>query len=132
MKLAIPMAFAVVVGACASADTTSPDAGPTGPTGPSGPSPAGMVEMQSSIDPYGTGAANAFSPQSVTISRTGSVTWTNPTGVTHNVTFAPASGTPADIPAHSSGSNTRDFNTVGTFAYQCTLHSGMSGTVVVQ
>ena len=88
--------------------------------------------MQSSIDPYGTGASNSFSPQSVTIPRTGSVTWTNSTGLLHNVTFTPATGVPADIPSYSSGSQARDFNTVGTFAYQCTLHSGMSGTVVVQ
>jgi plastocyanin len=71
---------------------------------------------------------NAFSPASVTILRTGTVTW-NWTGGPHNVTFTDA----------NSGNRTtgetfaRTFNTTGSFSYQCTLHPGvMTGTVAVQ
>ncbi|MGI8617786.1 MAG: cupredoxin domain-containing protein [Gemmatimonadaceae bacterium] len=69
---------------------------------------------------------------SVTIQTGGSVTWNNTSGVTHNVTFAAATGAPQNIPNHASGSNSRTFNTLGTFAYSCTLHAGMNGSIAVQ
>lgn len=77
------------------------------------------------------GESGSFSPSSVTIGRTGTVTWTNATGTAHNVTFA-GSGAPANIPNYSSGSNARTFANVGSFSYQCTNHAGMNGTVTVQ
>lgn len=76
--------------------------------------------------------AAAFSPSSVTITRNGTVTWNNTSGVTHNVTFAGTTGAPSSIDDHSSGSNARSFGTAGTFNYSCTLHGGMNGSVVVQ
>lgn len=71
---------------------------------------------------------NAFSPASVTILRTGTVTW-NWTAGPHNVTFSDAnSGNRA-----SGETFARTFNSTGSFSYQCTLHPGiMAGTVVVQ
>ena len=71
----------------------------------------------------------SFDPDAVHIAANGSVTWTNNSGQTHNVTFA-AAGIPT-IPAHSSGSSSRTFTTAGNYAYQCTLHAGMTGTVIV-
>lgn len=70
-----------------------------------------------------------FSPSSVDIVVGGSVTWNFQT--LHNVTFAFAPGVPANIPNTSSGSVGRSFNTAGTFNYQCTLHPGMNGVVIV-
>jgi plastocyanin len=105
---------------------------PPPPPGPGNPGPTADVAMNSSDDGYGGNAVNAFVPGSVTITRTGTVTWSNPTGLLHNVTFAAATGAPASIPSFGAGSNTRTFNTAGTFAYQCTNHGGMSGQVVVQ
>ncbi|MBX3134512.1 MAG: hypothetical protein KF689_14110 [Gemmatimonadaceae bacterium] len=81
-----------------------------------------------SADGYESG--NSFSPQSVTITVTGSVTWSNATLGVHNVTFATA-GAPANVANMSGGTATRSFPTAGTFEYQCTNHSGMTGTVVV-
>lgn len=95
---------------------------PPPPPPPPSPSPSASVTM---------GAAS-FSPTSVSITRTGTVTWNNTSGVTHNVTFSPATGAPSDIGNHSSGSNQRTFNTIGNFAYSCTLHAGMNGSVAVQ
>ena len=76
--------------------------------------------------------ASAFNPSSVTITRNGTVTWNNTSGVQHNVTFAGTTGAPSNIDDHASGSNARSFGTAGTFNYACTLHGGMNGTVVVQ
>lgn len=72
---------------------------------------------------------NTFSPSSVTIAVGGTVTYGF--SVDHNVLFS-GTGAPADIPVTSSGSVARVFNTAGSFAYTCSLHSGMNGTVLVQ
>jgi plastocyanin len=75
---------------------------------------------------------NDFNPDSVLIAVGGSVTWTwNSGGVLHNVTFAATTGAPANINNRASGSESRTFGTAGTFNYQCTLHVGMNGKVVV-
>ena len=88
------------------------------------------VSMTKTGDGYGTDV-HAFSPQSVTVMRSGTVTWTNNTGLVHNVTFGQAAGAPPNVPDLNSGSVARTFGTAGTFAYQCTIHA-MTGTVLVQ
>jgi len=75
--------------------------------------------------------ASSFSPTSLTIQAGGTVTWSNPSGQTHNVTFI-ASGAPANIGNHTSGTNQRTFGSAGTFNYTCTNHGGMNGAVTVQ
>jgi hypothetical protein len=60
----------------------------------------------------------------------GTVTWTFGS-LAHNVTFGSA-GAPASIPATTGASVSRTFNTPGTFAYDCTLHAGMTGVVNVR
>ena len=72
--------------------------------------------------------ASTFDPSTVVIGRGGSVTWTFT--MQHNVTFE-GSSAPASIPNTSTGSVSRTFPNVGTFEYDCTLHSGMSGRVIV-
>jgi plastocyanin len=81
--------------------------------------------------PWDYGPEFGFAPESVTVTDPVVVTWTNDTGVLHNVTFAPATGAPANIPSYSSGSVARNFSTAGTFQYQCTIHAGMRGQVIV-
>lgn len=73
---------------------------------------------------------SSFAPPTVDIARGGSVTWVFQS-LTHNVTFAGTAGAPNDIGNSTSVSVTRTFNTAGSFGYICTLHGGMSGTVVV-
>lgn len=79
--------------------------------------------------------AASFAPTSVSITRNGTVTWNNTSGITHNVTFT-TTGSPANIADHSSGNNERTFPTAGTFNFHCTIHgtasSGMTGSVTVQ
>jgi plastocyanin len=76
-----------------------------------------------------TAPALSFLPASVDIARGGTVTWTLGT-VPHNVTFTTLNA-PDDIPTWSEGSNSRTFPGSGTFSYQCTVHAGMSGAIVV-
>lgn len=111
--------------------TSPPPPPPPPPPGGGGPSATANVAMNSSDDGYGS-AVNSFIPAVVAITRLGTVTWSNETGIAHNVTFAPAGGAPASIPSYTAGSVSRSFTTAGTFAYQCTNHPGMSGQVVVQ
>lgn len=77
-------------------------------------------------------STNDFTPNLVAVNRGGAVSWTFP-GIQHNVTFATAAGAPAGI-GNTGGSAApvaRTFATAGVFEYDCTLHAGMTGTVVV-
>jgi len=118
---------------CGGGSSTGPPAPPPPPPPPGGGNPAATanVAMTSGDDGYGT-ATNAFSPSTVTIIRNGTVTWSNTSGVTHNVTFGQASGSPTNIPNLAAGSVARSFPSAGTFSYQCTNHQGMGGQVIVQ
>ena len=73
---------------------------------------------------------NTFSPTTVTVARGGTVTWTIGTRP-HNVAFVAAPGAPSNVPTGTNTSVSRTFTNVGTFAYVCTLHAGMVGTVNV-
>lgn len=73
---------------------------------------------------------NLFTPQTVNIATGGTVSWTFGT-VVHNVFFASAAGAPPNIANTSSTTVSRTFGTAGTFNYDCTLHPGMVGSVVV-
>ena len=108
--------------------TTSPN--PTPNPGGSGATASATVSMTASSDSYGY-ATYSFAPSTVTITKGGTVTWNNEAGAAHNVTFT-TTGSPTNIGNFTSGSNSRTFDTVGTYSYHCTNHSGMDGTVKVQ
>jgi plastocyanin len=77
-------------------------------------------------------AGDTFDPASLTVGVGTTVSFVfEATG--HNVTFSPVGGRPADISGSNSNTTiTRTFSQTGTFAYTCTLHAGMNGTVIVQ
>ncbi|HVS60321.1 MAG TPA: plastocyanin/azurin family copper-binding protein [Gemmatimonadaceae bacterium] len=71
------------------------------------------------------------------------VTWTNDSGIGHNVIFddpatalAVGTGNPGNIPLHTSGSNQRQFAATGNHPFYCSIHgtatTGMHGTVTIQ
>ena len=75
---------------------------------------------------------NTFSPFSTVIALGATVKF-NITGVPHNAIFARTPpGAPADINIVSNTVVSRTFSTRGTFKYDCTIHPGMAGQVVVQ
>jgi plastocyanin len=113
-----------VMGACGG------DGGP-GPVGPptTNPPPAGGTPVAAATVQAGA-TTNDFTPARVDLTRNGTVTWTFG-ALTHNVTFG-SSGAPANIGDTSGQTVSRTFPNAGTFNYACTLHAGMSGTVVVQ
>jgi|SRR5579862_1490399 len=71
----------------------------------------------------------AFVPAVVTIAAGGTVQFAF-AGTGHTVQFS-TSGSPANIGLTSNAAVARTFPTAGTFAYICTIHAGMSGSVVV-
>jgi len=108
-----------MLAACGGSSATSTDPVVSGP-----PVTAATVQATPS---------NQFTPNTVTIAVGGTVT-VDFGSVAHNVFFdnAPA-GAPADITAPSSNkSTTLTFNKAGTFEYDCHIHPGMHGTVVVK
>jgi plastocyanin len=78
------------------------------------------------------GNGQTFSPASVKIATTGSVTWSFPGPETHNVTFDGTAPPGGNIGDKNSGTESRNFVTAGTYNYHCTRHGGMNGSVIVR
>lgn len=74
--------------------------------------------------------ANTFTPAELTVSAGTTVVWRFGERV-HNVDFDVVAGAPADIPSRQNTTVSRRFATAGTFPYHCNIHSGMTGTVIV-
>ena len=72
----------------------------------------------------------SFVPFQVTVKRGDQVFFEFPREP-HNVIFAKVAGVPADIQVTANRTVPLTFNTAGQFNYDCTLHPGMSGTVIV-
>jgi plastocyanin len=71
----------------------------------------------------------AYSPAGATVTAGSKVTWTNNDTTAHTVTFDDGSGDSGNVAPGSTFDQT--FATAGTFAYHCTIHSQMHGTVTV-
>jgi plastocyanin len=74
---------------------------------------------------------NAFEPSTITIAPGGRVTWAWNGQNPHNVVFDPGSGVNSSA-IQTSGAFDITFSNSGTYNYQCTIHPGMTGTVVVR
>jgi len=66
----------------------------------------------------------------VVIKAGGTVTWAFGS-VTHNVQFQGTKPAGGDIPERTSTSEARTFPAAAKYDYLCTLHSGMTGRVIV-
>lgn len=71
----------------------------------------------------------SFSPASLNVSTGTTVTWTNNDSVTHTVTSDTGAFSSGDLNPGQTFSYT--FNQAGSFAYHCSIHTYMHGTVTV-
>ena len=99
---------------------------PSGPTDPGDPTPVRDATVQAT-------PSEQFTPGRINLLVGGTVTYAFGS-LAHNVFFDNApTGAPDNITAPSSNKSvTLTFNTKGTYVYNCHIHPGMRGTVIVQ
>ncbi len=99
---------------------------PSGPTDPGDPTPVRDATVQAT-------PSEQFTPGRINLLVGGTVTYAFGS-LAHNVFFDNApTGAPDNITAPSSNKSvTLTFNTKGTYDYNCHIHPGMRGTVIVQ
>jgi plastocyanin len=123
------LGVAAVVAAAASCGGGG-DAG----TGPGGGDGGGTTPPTCTTATFCLGAAT-FVPPTATVTKNTSVTWSNSSGIQHNVVFdnppaAVVGGNIGTMDANASASRT--FATAGVYAFHCTIHAGMNGSLTVQ
>lgn len=130
----LALLLVVAATACSGSAMTGLNSGGGGGGGGNGGGTSASVTIQD----------YAFSPATLTIKAGTSVTWTNSGPSTHTVTsdsagmfdsgmLAPPMASTDPYGGTSSGQTfTMAFHTPGTYAYHCTNHATMHGTVVVQ
>jgi plastocyanin len=118
MRTTFTLAAALVLMGCSG----SGYGGTTGPSNDPGP-----PVMTQSVDLR----HQAFSPGRIQVTPGATVEFTNDDGIAHNITFSSNAITgAADF---VTGKRTVVMPTTpGTYAYHCTIHAGMAGTVTVQ
>lgn len=75
--------------------------------------------------------ANTFTPQTVVVALNADVTYSFGARV-HNVTYGSTAGAPTNVPDTNDANIDRTFTTAGDFSYDCTIHAGMTGEVIVR
>ena len=103
---------------------------PSSPTNTTNPPPAtspNTVGIPAGAQNRGSAG---YAPNPITVSAGTTVTWTNNDTTGHTATGDGGSFNSGAIPA--GGSFQFTFQNRGTFAYHCTFHPGMVGSVVVQ
>jgi plastocyanin len=118
----VAISLVSLAAACGGSSSGSTAPINTGPGTPSTPATPVVTTAVSVGDDF-------FDPANIQVSPGANVTWTFPTGIqTHNVTFSDA----ASGDKSPGSSFTKAFPTAGTFTYNCTLHPGMNGSVLVK
>ena len=119
IAIALVMILALGLVACGAkqpaASTTEPGAQPTS-------APAGTA-AEVKISNF------AFDPSSLTVKVGTTVTWTNQDSAPHTITSDAGDWDSGQLSNGQSFSHT--FDQAGTFAYHCSVHPSMTGTIVV-
>lgn len=71
-----------------------------------------------------------FSPSTIVINKGDTVTWQNSDAATHHIVADDGSFDLGDVANGATSKHT--FDTTGTYAYHCSIHPEMKGTVVVK
>jgi len=119
----------VMIAGCTSSSSPSPS--PVTSTTTSGPSPSPVTSTTTSVaNQYSIAIQNyAFNPSTLTIPKGVTVTWKNYDPVQHTVT---SNSGIFSSPLLSTGDTyTYQFNNTGSFSYHCSIHTYMTGTIVV-
>jgi plastocyanin len=115
--LLLVVVVALAVGACGSNDNKDDGSASNTTEATSGAAPAATITIKDL----------KFNPDTVTVKKGDAVEWQWDESVLHNVT---GDGFKSDN--QSDGTFDHTFTKSGSYAYQCTLHAGMKGTVEVQ
>jgi len=122
--------LALAIGAVASSACGGGSSGSSGNDTPTPTSPGTPNTPQANTVTATTNIT--FEPGVLTVAPGESVTFSFQ-GVGHNVFFDAKTGAPTDIPQILSNTTVaRTFSATGSFGYECHVHPGMRGTVVVQ
>ncbi len=118
--LVFPIALALA--ACSGSASQAPGGEPSG--APSSAAPSAATGNAVSIADF------SFKAPAITVSVGTTVTWTNNDSTSHTVTADDGSFKSDPLGAGATFSQT--FATAGTFAYHCTIHPTMTGSVTVK
>ncbi|MHB8376969.1 MAG: cupredoxin domain-containing protein [Dehalococcoidia bacterium] len=126
VSLAALTAATVALAACGSGSGYRSSPAPTTASAPAGGATTVVKAVQGAGDPN---TAWKFVPAAVTVPVGATVTFTNTGSVQHTAT---ADGGSFDTGAISAGaSKTVSFSKAGTFAFHCSFHPWMKGTITV-
>jgi plastocyanin len=120
-----PVAGAATVDSRADGGAAASDAAP--PAEKVAPPPA--PSARSAAAHSATISGFAFQPGSITATVGDTISWTNEDSAPHTATADDGSFDTGQLAKGASGSHT--FTAAGTFAYHCTVHPSMHGTVTV-
>jgi plastocyanin/predicted lipoprotein with Yx(FWY)xxD motif len=118
-----------ITGGVGQGATVTPSAAPSEPAG------GGYSRGPAASSPAATGGASAkianfaFAPVDITVTVGETVTWTNADSPSHTVTADDGSFDSGGIAPGATFS--QSFTKAGTYAYHCTIHPSMTGTVTV-
>jgi plastocyanin len=133
MRLRYSILFPAVLfalGACGGGggDSSNGPSSPTSPNPPSNPNPPAPPGTPVATDQVEVGN-DLFSPASITVPVNTTVHWTwSSDAREHNVTGANGLASGDKV---AGDSYDKLFATAGTFAYHCTIHATMTGSVLV-
>jgi plastocyanin len=130
-RFAIAWIAPLVLVACAGAvSTPAPVPARTDPPAAATASPAAStVVLPASAVGAATIKDTAFHPATLDVAAGTTVTWTNLDGFGHSVTADDGSFDSGTVSGGATFNHV--FDTPGTYAYHCTIHSGMHGIITV-
>lgn len=119
------LAGVAAIAACGEGGSSSSSSGGGASNGSAGVNLGAAAAKVSATDQL------QFSPTSLSVNTGDIVQWTNTGSTTHTVTFDSASS--LSDPSLAGGSTWQvKFTSPGSYAYHCTIHAGMTGTITVK